>query len=485
MSRHWAPHKLAQLSDNSLGPASQKRAREHLASCQDCRAALERIEAAGIAMRDMRDQEDPDLGWEHIAARVYWSTSSERRQSERGATKTSLGWRLPVLTLAIAAGVALAWGGLSGNESSVDRVAVVPPIPVKAAPKVEQPVSLAPVAWSGLVTFVQGDVQSGGSPVDFDAPVVEGSQFTTGAGSVAVQFGDGSAFRIAANSELRVQRMDSERIELDVVGLIDVDITRRAPGQEFVVRAGDHRVLVRGTSFQVNLRDDELAVRCVRGKVVVTDGREQVEVVAGSAWNETALRSSPIPAKELAALDKAMQLPMLPVWSDSNAALSSVLNVEAKLGERIAVDGVFVSEGEFSVRVLGGRHQVSSVGLDDELGEGKWIEAQPGEHYDTRVAVPKRANKSEDRRLRKRELRERIEGSLAMRRCLTPLAKQGLMEGSYLSLEVGINEDGSQAYLNVLDSNLSPVIQRCLKRSVDAIALPAGPSASLKYRMEF
>jgi hypothetical protein len=353
---------------------------------------------------------------------------------------------------------------------------------------------------SGLVTFAQGDVRVGSQPLDFDNEIQVGAQLSAGEGGMVVQFGNHSAFRLAAHSSLRVTRFDSKRVELDLIGMVDVDITRRLPGQEFVIRAGDHEVVVRGTKFRVEYSEGSLGVSCTRGKVVVRgDDDQMVAVAAGQAfrvlseaWHEASLQARPMDPDALRALDKAMDMPMLPAWSEREllSEATTVLEVHADPEERIAIDGVHVAEGSFFLRTMSGRHQVALMDSEGEPASEQWVDGVAGSRQSMNVVTPATNGHAamgagKARTLRRGQMEAALDKSHNTARCLAPLAKQGLIDGSFVVFDLGINADGSQDYLNVVDTNLSPVIVKCIRHAVDSQSLPAGPMAGFRLRLSF
>lgn len=90
--RHIAPHRWADARAGLIAPAEVAAMERHAGSCARCAAERERIGDAITAFADIREIEAPELSWDHIGARVYWVTSSERRgraTSERRGRVTS------------------------------------------------------------------------------------------------------------------------------------------------------------------------------------------------------------------------------------------------------------------------------------------------------------------------------------------------------------------------------------------------------------
>ncbi len=496
--KHIAPHLLAQFSAQKTNPKATDRIEAHLETCSACKHSLSKIRIGRDTMKEIQAMGAPDLGWDHIATRIYWTTSSERRAKSNVQKRN---WRRPVMALAalvIVAGVGVAFMG--GNTEEAQGVATQAPLPQKdlvaadAAPAAIQPDESIGETIYGVVTFMQGEVVDGSQPILFDQDIVKGSHFSTGEGSLVVQFGKRSSFRLAKHSELWVRAFDTHRIELSVVGQVDVDIEKRGPEQAFVVDVGQQSVVVQGTAFRVEYREGQLGVSCTRGKVVVTDGQDNVHVPAGqmfsvesSQWDEAALRAIEIPLSRRSALDAEMAMPLLSTWGEAhqrNLDLSAVLEVVAPETQTVAIDGIRVGKGAFWLRTTIGRHQIAKLQKDGSLRDAAWVDAQGGESPST-VKFAQSVGSRSMRKVRKRELQGAIESGQKARRCLAPLAKRGLMVGSYIEFHVGINTDGRQRFLNIVDSNLSPAIQRCLRGAVDSETLSPGAASEFRLKLSF
>ncbi len=499
--RHIPAHRLAGLASGNWNNRSAVKAREHVAHCSHCMAAMKRIELGRVAMGEIANAESPELGWDHIATRIYWSTSSERRASEREEPSV---WRFRRMRSLVVVGACAALAGAvyfglkpsSERESAPLASATRAEAPPNAAIVVTAPelVPVTPVVENlqGVITFASSEVAMNGAALGFDSIVRQGTRFSTGEGELVVQFGLHNSFRLAPESTLWLQSFDSESVVLDVVGRIDIDIEKRGPGQEFVVVAGDQRVVVHGTAFRVDFRETGLEVICTRGKVVVGNGHEQVNVPAGqrfgvtdNEWHDVALRASPVAVDRLALLDAEMAMPTLAVWSPGNPLeLSSVLQVRSAGQQEVALDGIALASGDFLVRTGSGRHQIARVNPDGSVADGNWYEVEAGQRVST--SLPKTVDKSRrTRAIRKRELKKAINARGKVSRCLAPLEKQGLMAGAFVDLEIGVNSDGTQRYLNIVGSNLSPVIQRCLRTAVRAETLAVGGSAEFSLHLAF
>lgn len=525
--RHIAAERLVDADAGRLGAREVARIDRHVASCSRCAAARERLARAREAMSDIASQQPPELGWDHIGARVYWSTSSARHAALRERERRW--WRRPaVLLLAGSVGVAAAtgaaltlWPSGEGAAPPATRAASGPP-PV--GHKIAPPPEVTPAAGlRGVVTFASGEITiDGGSPAppDLDAlfasSVEEGARLGTREGRLVVQFGQGSGFALAPASRVTLRRFDARQVELVVDdGAIEVELAPRRADQTFVVVAGRHRVSVVGTAFQVAHRQGQVDVECARGRVLVSDGERELALAAGEqlqvleqAVLERAGRRAVDPVR-LAALERSLARPLLPAWTESPGLFdtSSTLELSAPVGRSVRVDGVEVGAGSFALRVMSGRHHLQVESGAGGFGHGAWIDAAPrGRHRalaepgglvrvmpgdgapaasidDARSSEPTTAVVA--RRLRRNQLRRALSGSRRALQCMAPLEKRDLVEGSRVVFDIGINQDGSQGHLNVVRSNVPPEIERCLRAVVGDVELPEGPSASVRYQLAF
>ncbi len=528
--RHIAPHRLVDAMSGRASEREAARIERHVAGCARCAGARERLVRARAAMADIAGQGGPELGWDHIGVRVYWSTSSARHAALR--EKDHAWWRQPPVTLVAGLGLAAVLGFALTRWSSPTGPAVGGDRPPLAATPPPTPATVVP-PLHGVVTFVSGAVAiDGGAPrphVDdgdvaalFGGAIVEGTRLRTGEGRLVVQFGPDSGFALAPRSSLTLHHFDDRTVELVVEeGAVEVEVSHRRIDQRFSVVAGRHRVSALGTAFQVAHRAGDLDVQCARGRVVVSDGSSQVALSAGEQLQvleqsllARALRQA-IDRHRLAALERSLARPLLPVWTESQALFetSSTVGLDAPLGRAVRVDGVDVGSGSFSLRVMSGRHHVEVADLNGAFEGGAWIDAGPRARNEARAGAdgavrvlgpgavepapapaglpgappPSDAQSAARaaRRLRHGQLVRALDDSARARQCMTPLEKRDLVAGSFVLLDVGINADGSQGHLNVLSGNVPPEVERCLRAVVDEVELPAGPAAVVRYKLAF
>ncbi len=85
----------------------------------------------------------------------------------------------------------------------------------------------------------------------------------------AIELEDGSSITLNADSSLTVMFAKDERNVTLWRGDLFVEVAEQ-PDRPFVVKVGDHRVVVSGTSFDIRYRDDPARVTVHEGRVLVT-----------------------------------------------------------------------------------------------------------------------------------------------------------------------------------------------------------------------
>jgi hypothetical protein len=482
MSRHVRAHRWADAEAGRLSADQLARAEAHARDCDACARGRERVRAAREAMASIATDEPEDVRWDEIGAQIYWTTSSERRT--RGAGLRA--WRplaLVGVTAAVAAGI-VGYLALRGDEA--EPVALeMPGVAPEPAPVAPEAVPLPAESVQGVVTVAQGEVTLDGKPLELDRAVGAGHILATGAhGRVFVQFDDDSVFALGANTTLELTAFDSRRVQLDVRGTIDVQLSHRSPEQRFAVGAGERDVVVRGTVFRVVHGGEALEVACTRGRVSVVQGDDSTDVRAGEQLSiidalSRSAAAKPIPERELAQLTRALEMPVLPVWAGARDALDTTarLDIEAPVASAVVVDGIGVGWGSLAMRVAPGRHHVEGAG---NLGE--WIEVGAGSTAVATLVRNKKHRKSIRGPQLERELRKRRR---RLAQCAKSLAVHGIVEGSFVTLEIGVNKDGSQGLLNIVDSNVPAATARCVRDVVDGIELPRGPRETFRKTIPF
>lgn len=506
---HVPAHRWADVSAGTVDPRRRAAMERHADACADCARARERVRGAREVFDDIRTEGAPALNWEHIGARIYWVTSSERRGASGSmpANLGAVGSRWPRWKLATAAGAMLAAATAVFFALRDGEAAAPGPQPIAAhqadhGPRGELlPVELvdAPaVPLAGVVTFAQGSIEVDGEALRpaaaMQRQLARGDAIRTGAdGRVTVQLGIGTGFTLGPSSSLELRSLDDREVELALAGDLAVEVTHRADRQRFAVVAGDHLVTVRGTVFSVAHHPGALEVACSRGQVSVASGDDTVAVDAGTMLRLrggerlAARRLEPLVAAGHLALEREVSVRLLPSFTGPRAAFetSSVLRLQ-RAGDRVVeVDGEPLGTGDFAVRLMPGRHMV------DVDGEGAWVRLDAGEQGDHPVPPAARPEEpAADRagaaqRARRADLDEALSRGARVRPCLRLLEKQGLLQGAFVVLDIGINATGTLSHLNVVDGNLPSNMSACVQSVVDAVSLPRGVRARVRYRIAF
>jgi hypothetical protein len=494
---HVAPTRWADLARGRLSDAERRRALAHAERCAECARARDRIAGAAAAMADIARAPAPELGWDHIRARVHWTVSSERRSQQRRAARPRRWW---LAAPALVAATALVVGS---QLVPAARPLPVVAIPAQSAEVIPVAFAVAPAPLAGVVTLVSGEVAIDGVTAPralLEHHIAAGSVVRTAVGRVGVQFGAGSAFSVGAGSTVDVRRFDSAAVELAVDGELLVEVSTRAAGQRFTVLAGGRTVEVRGTAFRVVQRDGALEVACSHGRVAVIDraraggeievGAGQVARIDGDSLLGAAAR--PLDAAALDALTRA-QAPRLPVWADP-AQLersSGLLEIAVAPGRAVRVDGVDVGKGPLSLRVTSGRYLVQAERAPGRWSDAEWLEVAAAASARLEVvaarddggerAAPPTSPAARDER---HGQLERLLDRGRVVTCLRALTKQGITD-TFVELDLGIDGDGAITFLNIADTDLPRSTAACVRDAVSAIHFPAGPAATWRHRLTF
>ncbi len=501
---HVQPHRLADLAAGRLGARRAAQVRVHLDDCAACRQAWERIRSARAAFVELAGATAPELRWDRIRAQVYWSLGQAR--TDDAPAPRSAWWPRPAIAglalAAVATLVTIAPWRSAGPAKLADSA------PAPAAPVIAQPTELAAV-----VTLVEGKVarDRAGEATLTSADAVGGAlvragdRLLTTDGRIALQFGPASTATVGRQSQLTVTRLDDAVIALAIDGLVDVEVTRRAPEQRFMIVAGERTVEVRGTGFRVEHSGGALVVACDHGRVAVSTATSSVDLAAGQGLRVlageplVAQRIRPLDADELAQLAAARPRP-LALWTDPETVLATTAPLAVRVApeQGVRVDGEVIGAGPLWMRLPAGRHLIEAELGGGDFGPGRWIELDgrqtaPIDLGDGPVATlegvpsaPARplASSAAARTARKNQLitlldRGRLNG------CVRALAKQGMAAGTSLELEIGVDAGGAIEFLNIVDTDLPDRVAGCVRDVVGLVRLPDGPRATWRHRVSF
>jgi len=500
MSRHVKPHRWADLLSGKVDAAERETMESHAEACGRCAAARARVARASDSFPSIRAQSAPELPWDSVRARVHWSVSKAKRDGQ-GAPPA----RWPAL--AWAAGVVVMTGGLALLTGPVatqpvveaDGVAGAPVRPAAAVPAMPEvappPAKRAPAALAGLVTrATAGDVLiDGAQPADLFAQKIDaGTVIATGDAAVDVQFGDASGFTLAPHSTLDVVRFDAEAIELAVEGMIDIEVAPRAPGQTFVVLAGERAIEVRGTQFRVRHDAKHTAVACRHGLVAVRDRASATQpALVGAARRVELPTGAPLDGArvvaltiaELDALAEATPL-RVPLWDpDTLVAASAPLEIGGAGRREVRVDGIEVGKAPVRVRVMPGRHTVEAMDASGRYQRAGWVDVgRTPARLDVRADGEQAPAAGTGVTTRRAQLRAGIDRA-RLGRCTRSIRKQGLT-GTYVQVEMAVDASGAVGFLNVVDTDLPSTIHGCVREVLADVRFQAGPAATWRERID-
>jgi hypothetical protein len=479
----WA--ELARLPD-----AERDTLVEHADACPTCATIRRRVETAVGAMREVAAAPAPNLNWEHVGARLYWSVSSEIRQRDRKrSVRRNLVSRVSPYALvgaAAAAGISLVF---MVRTTQPEKVATVSP-PVKAPAVIELTVNppirpARPAPIQGLVTMLQGEARLGGALLSVDATLRAGDKIETGAGRVAVQFGERSAFQLGTHTRVELRAFDEREVVLAVTGTIDVDVEKRHEGQRMAVVAGTRTVEVRGTAFRVGHGDEDLLVAVTRGRVTVLEGDTAVEVPAGTQLSLAAGKSLAGVAPRaliqpgVAAPRSLGRIPTLPTWTnvDSLRTQTAVLSVAAPPRVAVRVDGVEMGKGSFALRTTPGRHLV-----EGGAGAPRWVEVEQGATTEASVSI---TGPSESERP------GQVDAELRRHRgrfiyCGDRVRKVEPGFTGSIQVEIGIEADGSVRFVAPVEGFEDPDVETCVLDVIRTLlTFPSGSKATVQKVIRF
>jgi hypothetical protein len=505
MSRHVAPHRLADLAAGRLEGRDAARVRVHLDGCEACRSSWDRVRAARGAFAEIAGAPPPDLKWDRMRAQVYWTVGSGSFPAVAAPRA-----RWPWLAVPMIAATAVAVAVWSPWQSSSTRPA---PLAAPAAPVAPDtadvvapapiPVELAPTPLLAVITLIEGDASLVRGPgaaelVDADAigaaAVAAGARISTADGRVALQLGAESVVTLGRRSSLALGRLDEGGVELVVDGQVDIEVTRRAPGQRFTVLAGGRTVEVRGTAFRVIHRDGEVAVSCEHGRVAVSSGDATVEIGAGQELSlgdaDPLLGRAPRPLgdADLAAL-QASRVASLPGWTDPTTVLRTTrpFAVVAPRSRAVRVDGEIVGSGAIWMRVAPGRHMVEAETAPDRFAKGEWFTVGDAPAKPIVLAQARKdpaAGTASGRSARKNELERAIDRG-RVRACVRKIESQGLLADTFVELEIGVDGNGAIRFLNIAETDLPSGAASCIRDTISASRLGSGAAATWRHRISF
>jgi hypothetical protein len=475
--KHISPHRWADAWAGKLPDDEVAEMDRHAESCLRCAQARARItRTSSHTFPALRTQPAPDVGWDAVRAKVYWTVSTERHAKQPPPARRT--WLVGTLATAAVAAAAL----VGSPRATVHETPA--PVAVKTPDRTPAP----PVAVTGVVTRLSGEAMIDGLRQGaFERTLATGSTLATGDGRVDVQFGDASALALGPRSSLQMRRFDAEAIELVVDGTVDVVVAPRAPGQRFLVISGDETIEVRGTQFRVSRDSLGVRIACRHGLVAVKDSGGEVQVGAAQqavvAPNRAGdARAAMLGDAELAQLAAATPV-TLPMWTSAGdlAKSSAPLEIASSSARDVRLDGVEVGAAPLRVRVMPGRHTVEAADhgryhragwVDVSTQKIARLEVQPADEV-----APATGGVA----ARKKQLHAGIDRA-KLDACTRALAKEGI-NGAFVQIEIGVDVAGAVNFLNALDSDLGAAGQECVLGVLRQVRFAAGAGATWREKI--
>jgi hypothetical protein len=344
---HVRPDKLADFARDKLSDKKMAEVFAHLKGCQSCRQALDRIEGAQHAMRDILKTPVPEASTGRATATLRWMRIDPPRQV-RPAFFFALG-----LGAAAAAALFMVGRGFEGAQpgaSAPVRVAVAPPAEVKSAEA------------QALVTLLGGKVEleraGARSPVEIGTLLRGGDKLVAASSArLAAQWADGSGFLLSSDSSLTIAKLQSgaQRFALSR-GKVDMRVAGPA---DLAVETTSHVVRVRGTWFTVAGDGSRTTVEVFEGSVEVAERDGSAVTVlqapARGVFGPGRATTSPLAAHDVAERRLKSELNLL-IWALRDK--SGVLSIASDPPGTLAVDGVELGVTPLLVRRSLGRHYI-------------------------------------------------------------------------------------------------------------------------------
>ncbi|KFE60652.1 FecR domain-containing protein [Hyalangium minutum] len=285
MVRHET-ESLWAFAAEELGAEEQARVAEHVAGCQTCARKLEEVRQAQALLRTV--QEDaPEVRWAEVDERVQSAAARKLARLERQprwpwalATVGALAAVLAFVVLRPVTSTPLPSAPVAVREEHPTPIKEVAPIK-EAAPSPTPVIATRAENVSGA-RIREADAQE--RALVAGELLRQGSWVRTPAKANALlRLPDASRARLAPGSEVRLTRVEPERVSLFVQrGQLAVQASH-ATREDFVVEAeGGVRTWVVGTVFSVESASESAVVTVLEGKVrVEIPGQPQQFVSAG------------------------------------------------------------------------------------------------------------------------------------------------------------------------------------------------------------
>jgi hypothetical protein len=275
------PHQAKQLALEAyrakrLSTPGRVRLERHLADCAVCRETLDVMRRYQALLEAAQETTPPAIDWQRMELPL-------QREAARIAQRALMRKAFGLVTLAVAASVALFVARRDGRMPSVEGP--------MAAPQVAPSAATLHVEITAIVGEVVG-VDASGKRVALDlaSSPAEGWVLETGARSeLHLALEQTAALLVPPESTLRLRSLREGQVVLDLSRGTVINHVRKLVGAEgYEVSAAGHRIAVRGTRFSVERMAPGLAVQVDEGVVAVLDddGNLITELKAPYRWTE-------------------------------------------------------------------------------------------------------------------------------------------------------------------------------------------------------
>jgi hypothetical protein len=227
-----------------------------------------------------RAQETPVIDW----ARMQPALDAESARLARALRRRRVATTTAVFALAACAALLLA-RGLRAPEAERAHAPAPPAAVVQPAP-VALLASITALAGHASATDAQGQPVA----LTLESRPAQGWTLETGAdGEIHLVLPDTAALIVPPRSRLELHTLHAGEVELALFqGQVVSHVHKLASGERYDVLAGERRVAVRGTHFDVERDGERLAVQVDEGvvQVLAADGSLITELRAPGRWSD-------------------------------------------------------------------------------------------------------------------------------------------------------------------------------------------------------
>ncbi len=239
----------------------------------------------------------------------------------------------------------------------------------------------ASLTESPRLLLAAGRVRIEERPASAGLPVPVGRRLTVASGRAALAFVRGSRVLLAGKSRVRIVRSTGRDVTLALAeGSLFAQVTRRPAGGSFDVLAGPWRVSVVGTAFSVTRHGDNLTVRVVRGRVMVTSRTgTRTLVPAGHALVATGPDMFRVSKMQDTSYEDALQR-VLALLADSPNSGRLTVRADSETGS-VLLDGTVLGETPLQALLRPGKRRLD-IAVAGRTVAAETLDVPAGSHLD-------------------------------------------------------------------------------------------------------